>query len=285
MLIDSHVHQKPYQSLALLQRQLYKLSSVGIFGVPSTITTDSGQQFESSLWQQLMRLLGSRRIRITAYHPIANALVERFHRQLKASLKCLSDPTHWVKALPMVLLGIRTALKQDLQCTAAELVYGTTLRLPGEYFHQHTNATLDPISYASQLKTLMQSLKPPPVRQQQQRNCYINEHLNNCHFVFVRHDAVKKPLQPPYDGPFRVLQRHNKHFTLDINGHKKVVSLDRLKPAFVEHTATVIDTPASQSQTPTATISPPTTDLPQRITRSGHHVHWPKRFASYKSFS
>ena len=167
------------------------------------------------------------------------------------------------------------------------MVYGTTLHLPGEYFHQHTNATLDPTSYASQLKTLMQSLKPPPVRQQQHCNCYINNHLNNCHFVFACPDAVKKPLQPPYDGLFRVLQRHNKHFTLDSNGHEKVVSVDRLKPAFVEHTATAIvtDTPASESQTPTAAISPPNTDLPQRITRSGCHVQWPKRFASYKSFS
>ena len=78
---------------------------------------------------------------------------------MKASLKCLSDPTHWIKALPLVLLGTCTALKQDLQCTAVELVYGTTLYLLGEYFHQHTNATLDPISFVSQLKTLMQSVE------------------------------------------------------------------------------------------------------------------------------
>ena len=69
-----------------------------------------------------------------------------------------------------------------------------------------------------------------------------------------------------------------------INGHEKVVSVDRLKPAFVEHTATatVTDTPASQSQTPTAAISPPKTDLLQQITRSGCHIHWPKWSASYK---
>ena len=103
------------------------------------------------------------------------------------------------------------------------------------------------------------------ISHQQQRNCYISDHLNNCHFVIVHHDVIKKPLQPPYDGPFQVLQCHNKHFTLDINGHEKVVSLDHLKPAFVKRiaTATVTDTPASQSQTPTAAISPPNTDLPQ----------------------
>ena len=57
---------------------------VARFGSPSTITTDRGRQFESALWRQLSRLrLGSKRIRTTSYHPIANGLVERFHRQLK----------------------------------------------------------------------------------------------------------------------------------------------------------------------------------------------------------
>ena len=61
-------------------------------------------------------------------------MVERFHRQLKAPLKPQTHPDTWMTSLPLVLLGIRTALKQDIKSTAAELVYGTTLRLPGEYF-------------------------------------------------------------------------------------------------------------------------------------------------------
>ena len=62
--------------------------------------------------------------------------------------------------------GIRTTIKQDLKCTAAELVYGTALRLPGEFFTSTTNH-LDPISYATQLKTFMQQLRPPSVHRQQ----------------------------------------------------------------------------------------------------------------------
>ena len=80
------------------------------FSVPSTVTTDQGRQFESMLWQQLMQLLGSKRIRTTSYHPIANGLIERFHRQLKASLKCGSNSIKWTDSLPLVLLGIRTAV-------------------------------------------------------------------------------------------------------------------------------------------------------------------------------
>ncbi len=74
-----------------------------------------------------MTLLGTKRAHTTSYHPQSNDMVERFHRQLKASLKAQLNPPAWINALPFVLLGIRTALKEDI---AAELVYGTTLRLP-----------------------------------------------------------------------------------------------------------------------------------------------------------
>ena len=61
-------------------------------------------------------------------------MVERFHHQLKGALKAQPNPTSWVDALLLVLLGIRTALTEDLSATQAEIVYGTTLHIPGEVF-------------------------------------------------------------------------------------------------------------------------------------------------------
>uniref|UniRef100_A0A5S6QAZ0 RNA-directed DNA polymerase n=1 Tax=Trichuris muris TaxID=70415 RepID=A0A5S6QAZ0_TRIMR len=100
------------------------------FGVPATVTTDRGRQFESRLWQHLMKMLGCKRTRTTSYHPISNGLNERFHRQLKASIVANGDRKHWTKRLPLIMLGLRAALKRDIGCSAAELVYGTALRLP-----------------------------------------------------------------------------------------------------------------------------------------------------------
>ena len=102
------------------------------FGAPSQIVTDRGRQFESGLWQALTALLGVKRTRTTAYHPQSNGMVERLHRQLKAALQAHGN-TSWMDSLQLVLLCIRTAVKEDIQCTAAEMVCGTTvtLRLPG----------------------------------------------------------------------------------------------------------------------------------------------------------
>jgi len=69
--------------------------------------------------------------RTTPHHPAANGLVERLHHTLKAAIMCHADEK-WTEALPLVLLGICTTYKEDLQSSAAELVYGEPLRVPGE---------------------------------------------------------------------------------------------------------------------------------------------------------
>ncbi|XP_075750740.1 uncharacterized protein LOC142817578 [Rhipicephalus microplus] len=63
---------------------------VSHFDTPRRVTNDQGRQFES----QLFRLLGLstwfERSRTTSYHPCANRMIERFHRQLKAAIMCFS---------------------------------------------------------------------------------------------------------------------------------------------------------------------------------------------------
>ena len=247
------------------------------FGVPSTLSTDRGCQFDLCLWNELMQLLCSKRIHTTAYmyHPSSNALVEQCHRQLKASLKAHTDPSHWFLKLPLVLLGIRSALKEDLYCTAAELVYSTTLHLPGEFFDStgHTNIP-DQASYVAQLKVSMQQLWGSPVQKQPQRKTYQSKDMGSTTHVFVRHDAIHKLLQAPYDHPYRVLKRANKHYTLDIAGRPEVVSLDRLKPAYLE---SGLVTDVNRSTQTTSTAQP--TKSPITITCSGRRVRTPVRFS------
>ncbi|GFV30694.1 integrase catalytic domain-containing protein [Trichonephila clavipes] len=62
---------------------------------------------------------------------------------------------------------------------------------------------------------------------------FVHPKLDDCSHVFLRVDKVSPSLSQPYTGPHEVLSRNDKHITININGKKSCVSLDRVKPAFV----------------------------------------------------
>lgn len=106
---------------------------VARYGVPYR-TSDRGTQFVSTLFQELNILLGAEHIRTTSYHPEGNGKVERFHRQLKAALKC--HGRDWYNARPTVMLGIRAAPSDESGLSRVEVTFGKTLRLPGEFLQK-----------------------------------------------------------------------------------------------------------------------------------------------------
>ena len=243
------------------------------FGVPSTIVTDRGRQFESQLWNNLTALLGIKRSRTTSYHPQSNGMVERFHRQLKAALKAQPNPNDWMTSLPLVLLGIRTALKQDINSTAAELVYGTNLHLPGEFFSASPTTSLpNPSDFGTKLKSHFQHISPTSPRPATNKFT-IPKDLDTATHVFIRHDAVRKPLQPPYHGPYPIVKRTAKHFTIKLNDRTDTISIDRLKPAHLDSTTTLSETSHQQTSTTSPTPLPP--PPASTATRSGRQVHFP----------
>jgi hypothetical protein len=65
------------------------------------------------------------------------------------------------------------------------------------------------------------------------KKIFVFRELATSPYVFVRNDTVKGPLQPPYDGPFKVTQRNEKYFTIIVNSKNITVSIDRIKPAFM----------------------------------------------------
>jgi len=106
---------------------------VAHFGVPSTLTSDQGRQFTSAVWASMCRLLGEQHITTTAYHPQSNGMVERTHRQLKDALRARLAGAHWPEHLPWLLMGLRTATKEDSTVSSAELLYGAPVALPAEF--------------------------------------------------------------------------------------------------------------------------------------------------------
>lgn len=233
------------------------------FGSPRTITTDQGRQFESALFKALATLMGVQTTRTSPYRPSSNGMIERVHRNLKASIKCSGKG--WVDALPTVLLGWRTTIKEDLEATPAQMLYGTNIRLPGEFLEQ-SEKRLDQVTFVGQLQNIMTSVRPVPASSHALNRIFIFKALNNCTHVFVREDGVRRALQSPYNGPYKVVSKTDKLFKLLIKNKPTFISIDRLKPAFL---------PAEEDPTSQPMPPPPSTlPTPGITTRSGRVIRF-----------
>ncbi|KAJ8043194.1 hypothetical protein HOLleu_10177 [Holothuria leucospilota] len=133
----------------------------------------------------------------------------------------------------MVLLGIRSAPRVDTNCSVAEMVFGVTLALPSDLVTTTGDTIPDPCDYVDRLRQHMSNMRPLITRPTT-RSSHIPKELSSCTHVWVRTDAVRKPLQPPYKGPYKVLKRSDKFYTLEVNGRQDNVSIDRLKVAHLD---------------------------------------------------
>ncbi|KAJ8417888.1 hypothetical protein AAFF_G00227310 [Aldrovandia affinis] len=82
--------------------------------------------------------------------------------------------------------------------------------------------------------------------------------LQSARYVFIRHDAHRNPLQPPYDGPYRVVETGDKTFIIDIGGSMEHISVDRLKTAHLDgERAVELARPPRRGRPPASTTKNP----------------------------
>ena len=79
-------HTAPTVARALMTHVFYK------FGALLQLLTDQGPEFESQLFQELMRWMEIDKLRTMSFHPSCNGVVEKFHRTLNYMLgKAVSE--------------------------------------------------------------------------------------------------------------------------------------------------------------------------------------------------
>lgn len=213
--------------------QAFLMNWVSRFGIPETLVSDQGTQFESALFNELLSFLGITRMRTTAYHPQTNGAIERSHRTIKNALRTIcKEASDWELKLPLVLLSLRTSAPEPTKVPPCKLILGTDIRIPIDVFLPPTDMSNSIVRNSSDLLKVIQdaivessnmvlkNVPPtsspaiPPVSD----------------YVWLRDDRPhRSSLATPYQGPYKVLAQNGPVVTIDKDGQEYKVNYDRLK--------------------------------------------------------
>ena len=117
------------------------------------------------------------------------------------------SPNPWTITLPAVL-DVRSAVKEHLSRSAAEIIYGMKLRLSGKFTEQYTavDAHTDLNNYTDNLCVTMWRFQLCPPRDTSQKDIFQYNELVTCSHVFLRRIANARPLTASYDGPYKIIR-------------------------------------------------------------------------------
>ena len=104
---------------------------VSIFGVPQSIFSDNGGEFDNHLLRDVAELLGTRVITTAAYSPWSNGIVERHNAVLENMILKLIDDSKCSVANALVwAVTAKNALHNNLGYSPNQLVFGKNNNLP-----------------------------------------------------------------------------------------------------------------------------------------------------------
>ena len=89
---------------------LYLHEVVRLHGVPASIVSDRDSKFTSAYWRELQRLLGTKLLMSTAFHPQTDGATERVNRSIGQILRAVvqNNQLDWAAQCPMVEFTINS---------------------------------------------------------------------------------------------------------------------------------------------------------------------------------
>ena len=107
---------------------LYVREVVRLHGVPESIVSDRDAKFTSLFWRELHRVLGTRLLMATSFHPQTDGATERANRSIGQILRVIvsHDQKNWAEKCPMVEFAINSSISDTTGFSPFELNYGYT---------------------------------------------------------------------------------------------------------------------------------------------------------------
>ena len=231
-------------------------------GIPDTILSDQGSNYQSSLLSEVYELLDVHKVRTSPYHPQCDGITERFNRTIQSMLTSFIDENqaNWCSLLPSLAFAYNTAVHSSTKTTPFELMYGRKPKVPLDliFGQLNLNLHLDPESYASEVKNNLNKSFEIVIRNRDlamDRNKVrhdrkvraANFEVHDLVWVLDTAKTVGKTskLTRKWKGPYRILAKIN-NSTFEVQplkkrGKKLVINQCRLTKCFTRAYENVLD--------------------------------------------
>jgi hypothetical protein len=266
------------------------------FGIPATLHSDQGTNFQSKLFQEVMELLGIQKTRTTYYRPQSDGLVENLNQTLKGIIQrmIIDQPKDWDEHLQLATMAYRATPHSSTGYSPNQMMLGREVLLPIDLLVGPAPGESDTFLCSTEyVQWLQNTFRKAHARAREnnaqalrsQRRYYdegkgfIEVPLGTWVYWKVR--GKKDKFSPNYQGPWCVTEKLNDvlyRLAPSAEGPSKVINVDDLKtctgdhpPNFVEdqyksrHTQTelVHMTPEENSSIPS--VKPEPTSRPERV--------------------
>ena len=221
---------------------------VSRYGMPETILTDQGSQFESNVLDSLYERLGIRKIRTAPYMPRTDGAAERLNRSIIQMLRPVTDDrrAEWDSVLSAILFAYRSTPHSSTGFSPYELLFGRPPVLPGHLIIADILRARQPSLHIPALRQHLQdqwieanrNLDAARQRQKDYYDRFTNERrfrLNDL--VWLQAPPRTAKLLPRFLGPYiitRVLPNgvnYQIRLARNDNAVPTIVNIEKLKPA------------------------------------------------------
>ena len=254
-------------------------------GIPETILSDQGTNYQAALMAELCELLDIHKVRTSPYHPQCDGLSERFNRSIQAMIASYVNSNHknWDELLPTLAFAYNTATHSSTKVSPFQVVYGRLPKVPLDLMCPQVKLELflTPETYVTEVQRGFLS-----AYEQVSANRDVKMNRNKIHhdrtvraanfelhdLVWVLDTTVKKGLSNKFTrkwtGPYKILAKIN-----DVNyelqpvkkrGKKLVMHLNRLQKCFTRNYVNVTNFKEMLAKPKRSTV-PPNANLDQSI--------------------
>ena len=204
--------------------RLYIRELVRLHGVPLSIISDRGTQFNLQFWKAFQKGLGTQVLLSSAFHPQTDGQAERTIQTLEDMLRaCALDfKGSWDDHLPLIEFAYNNSFHSSIGMAPFKALYGRKYRSPIGWFEVGEAAVSGPDSVfeaMEKVKLIRERLKTAQSRQKSYADVRRRDlefevgdlvYLKISPMRGVKRFGKKGKLSPRYVGPYKILSRVGK---------------------------------------------------------------------------